>query len=94
MEKINIEVVYASPTKNRIVKLQLDSNATVLDAINASNLLAEFPEIDLNQNKVGIFSKRAELTTQLTAGDRVEIYRSLLIDPKQARLLRAKNKDK
>ena len=49
-----------------------------------------YPEINLNENKVGIFSKQRELQDVVQAGDRIEIYRPLLIDPKAARRLRAK----
>jgi putative ubiquitin-RnfH superfamily antitoxin RatB of RatAB toxin-antitoxin module len=67
-------------------------NSTIEDAIQASQILQQFPEIDLATAQVGIFSKRAELTDRLQPRDRVEIYRSLTIDPKEARRLRVKKK--
>ena len=56
-----------------------------------SGLLQQCPEIDLSRNKVGIFSKMKELDTVLSDGDRVEIYRELKADPKEARRRRVEN---
>lgn len=87
---IAVEVAYATPKKQLIVNVNVLPNSTVEDAILASNILAQFPEIDLQKNAVGIFSKRVKLTTRLKHKDRVEIYRPLVIDPMEARRLRAK----
>ncbi|MAZ77435.1 MAG: RnfH family protein [Legionellaceae bacterium] len=87
---IRIEVVYASPEKQSMLSVNVLPNSTVEDAIIASNIINIFPEIDLQTNAVGIFGKRAALTTRLKDKDRVEIYRPLLIDPMEARRLRAK----
>lgn len=83
--KINIEVVYASTTKQEIIALEVEEGETIEMAIMASGILKKFPEIDLNQQKVGVFSQLKKLTDRVSQGDRVEIYRSLLIDPKEAR---------
>ncbi|WGE14528.1 RnfH family protein [Pasteurella multocida] len=58
-------------------------------AILQSGILQQFTEIDLRENKVGIFSRPAKLTDQLKDGDRIEIYRPLLADPKEIRRKRA-----
>lgn len=89
MENNNIEVVYVGAVKQEIISLRLSQNATVQDAIQQSQILNYFPEIDLQKNKIGIFGKFVELNTLLQDGDRVEIYRSLVMEPKQARRLRA-----
>lgn len=87
---LNIEVVYANPERQMLIALQVEQGATVSEAINKSGILLQFPEIDLAQNKIGIFSKTVTLETTLQAGDRIEIYHPLLIDPKMVRKLRAK----
>ncbi|MGE3920445.1 MAG: RnfH family protein [Gammaproteobacteria bacterium] len=86
--KILVEVVYATDSKQVIKSLLLASQSTVLEAIEQSGLLQTFPEIDLSKVKIGIFSKAVTLQTLLSEGDRVEIYRPLKIDPKQARRAR------
>mgnify|MGYP001488829797 FL=1 len=66
--------------------------STVRDAVLASGVLEVFSEIDLETVPVGIFSRRVDLDTQLTDGDRVEIYRRLQLSPTEARRLRAERK--
>ena len=88
-EKINIEVAYARPDQQVIRTLQISVGATAADAVELSGLLEQFPEIDLNQTKVGIFSKAVPLTQVVRDGDRVEIYRPLIADPKEVRRKRA-----
>jgi len=87
-----IEVSYANPTKQALLKCEISPRVTVKDAIEKSGILMQFPEIDLAQNAVGIFGKQVSLETPLIEGDRVEIYRQLMIDPKEARRLRAKKR--
>lgn len=87
---INIEVAYATPQLQRIISLQVEENCTLKDAIDRSGILQIFPEIDLTKQKVGIFSKPKKLSDILQEGDRIEIYRPLSIDPKEARRLRVK----
>ena len=92
METLFIEIAYASSDKQVVKSLSVPHNCNVEQAILASNILAEFPEINLTVNAIGIFSKKVTLTTPLQKGDRIEIYRPLTIDPKQARRMRAKGK--
>jgi putative ubiquitin-RnfH superfamily antitoxin RatB of RatAB toxin-antitoxin module len=88
-QKIKIEIAYAKPETQLLVSLYVDEKSTVEEAIKQSGILDQFPEIDLAQNKVGIFSKLVKLDTLLQDKDRIEIYRSLLADPKEIRRKRA-----
>ena len=86
---ILVGVAYAPPGKPVHRHLRLPSGSTVGDAIRASGLLAQCPEIDMNRNRVGIFGRLAQFDTPLRNGDRVEIYRPLNADPKEVRRRRA-----
>ena len=86
---IDVEVAYANPEQQEIVALKMPEGTTVGHAINASGLLNHFPEIDWADIKVGIFGSVCKLDQLLKQGDRVEIYRPLLHDPKEARRQRA-----
>lgn len=88
-EPITVEVVYALPAQQPLLRAQLTEGATVEDAIRASGVLDAFPEIDLAKNKVGIFSKLVKLDETVRDRDRVEIYRPLIADPKEVRRKRA-----
>lgn len=87
---IEVEIAYASPNKQILKTIIVPSNATVDQAITLSKITQEFPEIDLTKNKLGIFSKPVKPNTPLKSKDRIEIYRPLIINPKDARRLRAK----
>lgn len=89
---IVIEITYASPETQDLRALSVSEGSTVEEVIKQSGLLERFPEIDLAKNKVGIFSQQVALSQSVQAGDRVEIYRPLTIDPKQARQLRAQKR--
>ncbi|OQK18384.1 RnfH family protein [Methyloprofundus sedimenti] len=86
---LNIEVAYARSDKQLIIPLQVTESCTVEQAIELSGIIGQFPEIDLAVNKVGIFSQVCLLSARLQENDRVEIYRSLVIDPMEARRQRA-----
>ena len=86
---MRIEVAYAKPAQQTLLSLELPEGSTAEAAILASGILDRHPEIDLQQHKIGIFGKLCKLDQRLKAGDRVEIYRPLLIDPKEARRNRA-----
>lgn len=86
---IFIEVAYASPERSIRCKLKLNPGSSVGDAICACGLLEQCTEIDLARNRVGIFGRLVSLSTILRDGDRIEIYRPLKIDPKDARRRRA-----
>ncbi len=86
---MNVEVAYATPDEQRVLALDLEPGTTVEEAIRRSGILDRFPEIDLKKNKVGVFGKVVRLDRVLEEGDRVEIYRPLIADPKEARKRRA-----
>lgn len=86
---INIEVAYALPDVQRVISLQVDEGIELLEAVTQSGILDEFPDIDIAKAKVGIFGKLKKANTVLREGDRVEIYRKLIADPKQVRKERA-----
>lgn len=87
--EIQVEVAYALPHQQVIMPLKLAAESTIEEAIQRSGILEKYPEIDLTQSKVGIFSKLAKLDTKLRDKDRVEIYRPLIADPKEVRRKRA-----
>jgi putative ubiquitin-RnfH superfamily antitoxin RatB of RatAB toxin-antitoxin module len=89
---IQIEVAYAREDVQRLISLQVPIGCTVERAIECSGILEMFPEIDLHHQKVGIFSKLKNLSDKVEPGDRIEIYRGLLIDPKDLRRKRAAGK--
>ncbi|GAB4391539.1 MAG: RnfH family protein [Gammaproteobacteria bacterium] len=89
---INIEIVYAKPDEQHVISLWVNPATTVKQAIYTSGILAKFPEIDLERNSVGIFGQRTQLEHKVQAGERIEIYRNLLIDPKTRRRLLANSK--
>lgn len=86
---INVEVLYALPQEQAMLKIQIPSGKTIEEAVKMSGVLEKHPEIDLATNKVGIFSKLSKLDTVLRDRDRVEIYRPLIADPKEVRRKRA-----
>jgi putative ubiquitin-RnfH superfamily antitoxin RatB of RatAB toxin-antitoxin module len=86
---IPVEIAYALAQQQTLLKLQVEEGATAEQAIQASGILEKFPEIDLGQNKIGIFGKITKLDTALRENDRVEIYRPLIADPKEVRRQRA-----
>jgi len=87
--EISVEVVYALPEKQYQRVVTLEEGSTVEQAIVASGLLELRRDIDLSQNKVGVFSRTVKLSDTLQEGDRVEIYRPLIADPKELRRQRA-----
>lgn len=88
-ERIEVEVAYARPDEQVILALQVPAGSTIEAAIRRAGVLDRFPEIDLTANKVGVFGKVGRLDQELFDGDRVEIYRPLIADPKEARKQRA-----
>jgi hypothetical protein len=79
---MRVSVAYADPRDQVWLKMELPEGATVRDAIERSGVLSKFPHIDLETQKVGIFGKVTSLTTTLNDGDRVELYRAIIADPK------------
>ncbi len=87
---IEVEVVYALPQRQELVKLSLPEGATAREAVEASGLLQRYPDIEPDsRNKLGVFAKLVKADTVLRDRDRVEIYRPLIADPKAVRKKRA-----
>jgi uncharacterized protein len=79
---MQIAVAYSEPAHQLWLRLEMPENSTVREAIDRSGILNVFPHIDLSQQKVGIFGKLTKLDATLNAGDRIEIYREIIADPK------------
>ena len=90
---MKIQVIYAKPDQQHIVDLDVPDGTSVFEAAVQSGLANQFPEIDLDTTPMGIFGVRVKTatTTLLHPGDRVELYRSLLVDPKESRRTRAES---
>ena len=91
---IRVEVAYARPDKQEIVPVTVPEGTSALEAVKLSGITDIFPEVDPDSNDMGIFGKviKDPAAHELRDGDRVELYRPLKIDPKQARLNRARKK--
>jgi len=87
--KIDIEVVYALPDEQMLFRQPVPEGVTVAEAIKLCGILEKYPEIDLAANKLGIFGKLVKADAALRDGDRIEIYRPLIADPKVVRRMRA-----
>jgi putative ubiquitin-RnfH superfamily antitoxin RatB of RatAB toxin-antitoxin module len=88
-EQIEVEVAYATPEEQMIVKIAGEKGMDIKSAIVQSKIIEKFPEIDPENAKVGIYGKNVKLDHVLCTGDRVEIYRELIADPKAARKKKA-----
>jgi putative ubiquitin-RnfH superfamily antitoxin RatB of RatAB toxin-antitoxin module len=82
---INIEIVFGLPGTQELIPLTVDSAFTVEEAILKSGIAKNFPEQNINSCKVGIWGRVVQKKQSLREGDRIEIYRSLIIDPREAR---------
>lgn len=94
MPEIRVEVVYALPERQYLRSVTLESGSSVQQAIEASGILEQRSDIDLSINKVGVYSRPVKLTDEVQDGDRVEIYRPLIADPKELRRQRAERATK
>lgn len=90
--RIAIQLCYARPGLQILQTVNLRPGSTIAQAIEQSGIMQQVPELDLSTCKVGIFSKLKPMDSVLREGDRVEIYRPLLADPKIARRQRAEQK--
>lgn len=86
---MRVELVYALPAAQEVLELRLPEGVTIRRALELSGLLDRHPDIDRDALAVGVFGRTADADTVLKNGDRVEIYRPLVADPKQARRRRA-----
>ncbi|AJI96631.1 rnfH Ubiquitin family protein [Yersinia ruckeri] len=94
MSDLCVEVVYALPERQYVRRVYLAEGSTVEQAIEASGILELRIDIDLKNNKVGIYSRPVKLGDRLHDGDRIEIYRPLIADPKELRRIRAEKTKK
>jgi len=78
---MRISVTYAEPSKQKWMELDVPEGTTAEEAIHLSGLLQQFPEIDLEENKFGVFGKVVKPAQALKEGDRLEIYRPITADP-------------
>ncbi|MCD9494572.1 MULTISPECIES: RnfH family protein [Photobacterium] len=91
---IHVEVVFALPNVQRVLKLAVVAETPIQAIIEQSGILTMYPEIDLNINKVGIYSRNVKLDATARDGDRIEIYRPLVADPREIRRKRAEQAKK
>lgn len=88
-EQVTVEVVYAEPAHRWLRRVSLPAGSTVMQAIEASGLQQEVAGLVVDPARLGVFSRKAAPNQVLNEGDRVEIYRPLTLDPKEARRRRA-----
>ena len=86
---IEVEIVYALPHEQARQKLRVPSGATIAQAIRQAGIMQRYTELAARIESVGVFGRRADLSTVLREFDRIEIYRPLIADPKQSRRIRA-----
>ena len=89
VEWITATLAYATPQQQVVIPLRVPAGSTLEQAIRSSGVLQQFAEIDLSINPVGVFGELANLDDPVHSGERIEIYRALLADPKLARRRRA-----
>lgn len=87
---MRVEVAYARPDRQWLIPLEVAPGASARDAVEQSGILQECPEIDAQALQLGVFGEACDPGTVLRAGDRVEIYRPLQVDPREARRARAR----
>ncbi len=87
-----VEVAYATPARQKIIEVVTSAGATIEEVIRRSGILRQFPEIDLSRQQVGIFGEVLPLQELVRDGDRIEIYRPLMADPKEVRRARARRR--
>lgn len=88
-DRVTVEVVYAAPAQRWLRQVSLPAGSTVADAIEASGLARDVPGLVVDPARLGIFSRKVTPDQVVGEGDRVEIYRPLTLDPKEARRRRA-----
>ncbi len=88
-KQITIEVVYALPKEQLLLRVSLPEGATIAEAVQKCGILEKYPDIDLAKSKLGVFGKLQKADAVLRDKDRIEIYRPLQCDPKEVRRRRA-----
>ena len=90
---MKVGVIFAAPKRHALLNIDAPEGSTVSQVIEASGIMKQFPEIDLTQNKTGIYGKAVKLDAVVEDGDRVEIYRPITADPKKVPKRAAAAKD-
>lgn len=88
-EKFAVDVVYALPKQQKVISVTVTPGTSAIEAVRLSHIVNFFPEIDLDTVKLGVFSNLVKHDYLLSPGQRVEIYRPLIADPKDVRRKRA-----
>lgn len=88
-QRLRATVAYCTRDRQWVVDVEVPAGSTLRDAIVASGLPAQVPELDRDRLDVGVFSRLRDPDEPVRDGDRIEVYRPLAIDPKQARRIRA-----
>ena len=91
-DTIHIEVAWGDPGRQVLLELDVEAGTTLIDAIELSGICEQVPEIEVDAGRLGIFSRKKPPDFVLRDGDRVEIYRPLLADPKEIRRKKAAEK--
>lgn len=84
-----VEVAYATPQRQVILECEVDSDSSAREVVRRCGIEQHFPEIDLDKCDIGVFGKTVADDYRLSEGDRIEIYRPLIADPKEVRRQRA-----
>ena len=84
-EQVEVEVVFVAPGAQSLLTVQIEPGTSVAQAIAGSGIAARHPDFDFDALAVGVWGRIVDRSTTLSAGDRVEIYRELCIDPREAR---------
>ena len=91
-DMIHIEVAWGDPVKQILLALEVEAGTTLIEAIDLSGICEQAPEIEIDTARLGIFSRKKPPDFVLREGDRIEIYRPLIADPKEMRRKRAAEK--
>ncbi|MFV0478817.1 MAG: RnfH family protein [Parahaliea sp.] len=86
---ITVEVAYALPHQQALITVQVAEGSTAIDAVHLSGIEGRFDNLSVDEARLGVFGKAVSPQAVLRAGDRVEIYRPLIADPKEVRKTRA-----
>lgn len=86
---MQVEIAYALPHRQWLRSVEIQPGTTAAEAVEASGIVSEVPDIDPYTTPLGVFGRRCSPQTVLRPGDRVEIYRPLQVDPREARRRRA-----
>ena len=88
-DKMTIEIAYATPELQKIIECDFDLGVSPRDAVRQSGIRQYFADIDPDSCKLGVFGKSISEDYDLVDGDRIEIYRPLIADPREVRRQRA-----